>query len=99
MAVFEPEELADRLNAMPKIELHVHLEGAVEAATVWEMSRRNGVPLPAASLAEWQTFFEFRDFSHFLEVYTASVYCIQTPQDFATDLNHEFHLLARQGFS
>jgi adenosine deaminase len=69
---------------MPKIELHVHLEGAIEAATVWEMSRRNGVPLPAASLAEWQTFFEFRDFSHFLDVYTASVYCIQTPQDFAT---------------
>jgi H+/gluconate symporter-like permease len=36
-AIFAPypleNELAHRLNAMPKIELHVHLEGAVEAAT------------------------------------------------------------------
>jgi adenosine deaminase len=86
-AIFAPypleNELAHRLNAMPKIELHVHLEGAVEAATVWEMAQRNGLPLPAASLAEWRTFFEFRDFSHFLEVYTASVHCMQTPQNFA----------------
>ncbi len=76
-------ELAERLNAMPKIELHVHLEGAVEPATIWEMSQRNGVALPAASLAEWQTFFEFRDFDHFLQVYIASARCMQTPQDFA----------------
>ena len=76
-------ELAERLNTMPKIELHVHLEGAVDPATIWEMSQRNGIALPAASLAKWQTFFEFRDFDHFLQVYIASARCMQTPQDFA----------------
>jgi len=75
-------DLSARLEAMPKIELHVHLEGAVDPAAIWEMSRRNRVSLPAASLDEWRTFFEFRDFAHFLQVYTASVHCMHTPLDF-----------------
>ena len=76
-------ELEERLNRMPKIELHVHLEGAVEAASVWEMSQRNRVPLPAHSLSEWQSFFKFRDFNHFLQVYIAAASCMRTPEDFA----------------
>ena len=42
--------LVDRLWAMPKVELHVHLEGATDAATVWELAQRNHVTLPAATL-------------------------------------------------
>lgn len=76
-------ELADRLCTMPKAEIHVHAEGATDAETFYEMAQRNQVNLPAESLEEWKSFFEFRDFSHFIQVYAAAVKCLQTPEDYA----------------
>lgn len=77
------DELIQRLHLMPKIELHVHLEGATDAATVWELAQRNRVTLPAATLEEWQSMYTFRDFNHFIEIYLLAVNCMQTPDDFA----------------
>ena len=77
------EELASRLRAMPKVELHVHLEGATDAATVWELAKRNKVDLPAKTLEAWQGMYAFRDFDHFLDIYRASVNCMRTAEDFA----------------
>lgn len=76
-------ELAARLRAMPKIELHVHMEGASDAATVWELARRNRVNLPAPTLEEWQAMYAFRDFNHFIEIYHLAAACIKTPDDIA----------------
>jgi len=78
----DPALLA-RLRAMPKVELHVHLEGATDAATVWQMAARNGVNLPADSLEEWQSYYSFRDFTHFIEIYQLAGGCMRTPEDFA----------------
>ncbi len=75
-------ELANRIAVMPKIELHVHLEGATSAETIFALAERNGVTLPARSLADWQRFYEFTDFNHFCEVYTAASRCVRTPEDF-----------------
>jgi len=77
------EELAQKIQAMPKVEIHVHLEGATDAETVYHMARRNRVQLPASSLEEWKTFYEFRDFNHFIEVYMLAAACMQTEQDYA----------------
>jgi adenosine deaminase len=76
-------ELAARLRAMPKVELHVHLEGATDAATVWDLAKRNKVTLPAETLEEWRQMYAFRDFNHFLDIYRLSVDCMQTSDDFA----------------
>ncbi len=75
--------LRKRLWDMPKVELHVHLEGATDAATVWELAKRNKVTLPAATLGEWQAMYAFRDFNHFVEIYTKATQCMQTADDFA----------------
>lgn len=77
------EALIDRLRAMPKIELHVHLEGATDAETVWDMAKKNNVSLPAGSLEEWKSLYAFRDFDHFVEIYIQAANCMQTPADFA----------------
>src|SRR3712207_2963603 len=75
--------LADRLRLMPKVEIHVHLEGATDAETVYEMAQKNRVSLPVSSLDEWKSFYKFRDFAHFAEVYITASQCMKTPGDYA----------------
>ncbi|MFM9872835.1 MAG: adenosine deaminase [Fimbriimonadaceae bacterium] len=68
-------------RVMPKVELHVHLEGSIRPETVLRLAERHGVALPADTvegLAEWYTF---RDFPHFVEIYVAVSGCIRTPED------------------
>ena len=77
-----PPELDAWIVAMPKVELHVHLEGAQLPETIWAMAQRNGVTLPAASLEEWKRFYEYRDFAHFIEVYIAASRAMKTARDF-----------------
>jgi len=75
---------------MPKVELHVHLEGAQLPETVWEMARRNDVALPAESLDEWRRWYEYRDFSHFIDVYLAASRAMVSAEDFR-DMTVAFH--------
>lgn len=89
------DALASTLHAMPKIELHVHLEGATDASTVWELARRNNAPLPVHTLADLEKLFVFRDFDHFIEVYLLAVNCMRTPQDYATMVERFFERQAQ----
>lgn len=66
----------------PKIELHVHLEGTVQAGTLLQIARRNGVPLPANSVAGLAALYEFRDFAHFLEMWLLTTRALRTGRDF-----------------
>lgn len=71
----------DELTAMPKADLHVHLVGSAAPHTVAALAARHpgsGVPADAGELA---AFFAFRDFAHFLEVYTAVSHLIRSPED------------------
>lgn len=88
--------LIERLRAMPKAEIHVHIEGATDAETFYQMAQRNRVKLPTASLEEWKAFFEFRSFPHFIEVYTAAAGCLQTPDDYALMIENFFKRQAEQ---
>ena len=58
------------LRAAPKAELHVHLEGTVRPATLFELARRNDVALPFDSVEGLRDWFRFRDFTHFIEAYS-----------------------------
>jgi aminodeoxyfutalosine deaminase len=62
----------------PKIELHVHLEGAVRADTLRAIAARNDYPLPA----DLESLYRFRDFRHFIEVWILTTNALQTEADF-----------------
>jgi aminodeoxyfutalosine deaminase len=71
------------VDALPKVELHVHLIGSASAETVLSLARRHperGVPTSSDSLRE---FYEFRDFPHFLTVYRMVSGLISEPEDIA----------------
>jgi aminodeoxyfutalosine deaminase len=65
---------------LPKVELHVHHVGSASPRVVSELAERHPgvVPSDPDALA---SFFEFRDFAHFIEVYLAVVDLIRTPDD------------------
>jgi adenosine deaminase len=79
----EGAELARRFAAMPKAEIHVHLEGATAPEASYAIARRNGVDLPVSSLEEWRRYFDFRDFPHFIDVYRKTTDTIRTTDDLA----------------
>src|SRR5881296_120011 len=66
----------------PKIELHVHLEGTVRAATLLEIARRNDYPLPADTVEGLAELYHFRDFAHFIEVWILTTNALQKADDF-----------------
>lgn len=72
------------IEAMPKVELHIHLEGAIEPATLLKLAERNGVPLPADTPDGLRAWYEFADFPHFVEVYLAIQSCLRSADDFST---------------
>lgn len=71
------------IRAIPKVELHVHLEGSIRPATLLELARRNDVALPARTLDELRAFYQFTDFAHFIDVYGTIINCLRAPDDFA----------------
>ena len=67
------------LTALPKTDLHVHLEGSIRPQTLVEMAERNGAPLPD-TLAYGR--YSFVDFAHFIRAYTMACECLRRPEDF-----------------
>ncbi|MGZ6390492.1 MAG: adenosine deaminase [Ktedonobacterales bacterium] len=70
------------LKALPKVELHVHLEGSIQPGTLLTLARRNGVTIPASTLDELRDWFAFRNFEHFMEIYLAITQCLRTAEDY-----------------
>lgn len=87
------EGLADFVAAMPKVELHLHLEGSIRPATLLRLARRRGVDLPADDEDGVRRWFRFRDFAHFVEIYVTCCRCLRDPEDFQLVLDE---LLAEQ---
>jgi len=75
--------LEDFVRAMPKVELHVHLEGSIRPTTLLKLAERNNVELPARTLDQLRDFYRFTNFAHFIDVYSVIVRCLQAPEDFA----------------
>jgi aminodeoxyfutalosine deaminase len=71
------------IHAMPKVELHVHLEGTVQPDTLFDLARKNGVTLPVSSVKDLRAWYTFRNFDHFVEIFVAISKCLQTADDFA----------------
>ncbi len=77
----DPVKLQTFITQMPKVELHVHLQGATQPETFLMLARRNGVALPFDTVEGLRQWYSFRDFNQFIEVYIAVCNCVRTPDD------------------
>jgi adenosine deaminase len=73
---------------IPKVELHVHLEGTAPPALVRRIAERNGLRLPEGLLAAPDRF-AWRDFLDFLKTYDLAASVIRTGQDYR-DVTYEY---------
>ena len=74
--------LPDLLCAMPKAELHIHIEGSLEPELIFALAQRNGVSLPYSSVAELREAYAFTNLQSFLDIYYAGASVLITEQDF-----------------
>jgi adenosine deaminase len=88
--------IQDYIQAMPKVELHVHLEGSIRPSTLLRLAERNSVALPASDLDGLREFYRFTDFDHFIQVYFTMSGCLRTVDDYSL-IAYEFGAdMARQ---
>lgn len=67
------------ISSLPKAELHLHLEGSVDPATLLELRKRHGNP---GTLAEVERLYRYDDFTGFLMAFKAVTDDLQTPEDY-----------------
>jgi hypothetical protein len=78
----EGKRLPALLRAMPKAELHIHIEGSLEPELIFALAQRNGVALPYASVEALRAAYAFTDLQSFLDIYYAGASVLLHEQDF-----------------
>ena len=76
------QTLPDLLRAMPKAELHIHIEGSLEPELIFALAQRNGVSLPYANVAELRAAYAFTNLQSFLDLYYAGASVLLHEADF-----------------
>jgi adenosine deaminase len=76
------DRLPGLLLAMPKAELHLHIEGSLEPELIFELAQRNGVRLAYESIDALRAAYAFKDLQSFLDIYYAGASVLLTEHDF-----------------
>ena len=69
-------------NELPKLELHLHLEGTLEPELMFELAKRNSIPLAFSSVKEVKEAYQFSNLQDFLDIYYQGAQVLLHEQDF-----------------
>lgn len=70
------------IQDLPKVELHLHIEGSLEPELLFKLAQRNGISLPYASPEALRTAYDFEDLQSFLDIYYQGANALISEQDF-----------------
>lgn len=76
------DRLPALLRAMPKAELHIHIEGSLEPELIFRLAARNGVALAYPSVDALRAAYAFSDLQSFLDIYYAGASVLLHEADF-----------------
>ena len=68
--------------AIPKAELHIHIEGSLEPELIFALAQRNGLDLPYASVDALREAYAFTNLQSFLDIYYAGASVLLHEADF-----------------
>ena len=77
-----PMNAIELSRAIPKAELHIHIEGSLEPELIFELAQRNGVALAYPSVEALRAAYAFTDLQSFLDIYYAGASVLLKAQDF-----------------
>lgn len=80
--MIEIDLMYDWLNALPKAELHLHLEGSLEPELMFQLAERNRIQLPWDSVETLRQAYAFNNLQEFLDIYYQGANVLHTEQDF-----------------
>jgi len=75
-------DLVALIRRLPKVELHLHIEGSFEPELMFALAQRNGVALPYPSVEALRAAYDFSNLQSFLDLYYAGANVLITEQDF-----------------
>ncbi|EJL29640.1 adenosine deaminase [Novosphingobium sp. AP12] len=76
------QPIAEFIAGLPKAELHVHLEGTLEAELKFELAARNKVDLPYANVEEMRASYVYHDLPSFLSIFYEGSFVLHQEADF-----------------
>lgn len=71
----------DWLNKLPKVELHLHLEGTLEPELMFELAKRNSISLPYRDIDEVKKAYQFNNLQDFLDIYYQGAEVLQSERE------------------
>jgi aminodeoxyfutalosine deaminase len=78
-----PATIPDWLATMPKLEIHVHLEGTMTPEYLVQLVDRHDIEIGINGIDDARAMFDYRDFTHFIETFTTCSDCLKTADDLA----------------
>lgn len=76
------QDLIAYAAALPKAELHLHIEGSLEPEMLFKLAQRNKVDIPFKSVDEIRAAYEFSNLQDFLDIYYQGMSVLLTEEDF-----------------
>lgn len=70
------------IEGLPKVELHLHIEGSLEPELMFALAKRNGIAIPFRSVEEVAAAYDFSNLQDFLDIYYQGMNVLQKEQDF-----------------
>ncbi|HEY1817524.1 MAG TPA: adenosine deaminase [Kofleriaceae bacterium] len=71
------------ISRLPKVELHLHIEGTLEPELMFRLAQKHGAKLPYQSVDEVRAAYKFGDLQSFLDLYYAGCAVLRDRADFA----------------
>ena len=77
-----PQSMDAFIHGIPKAELHIHIEGALEPELMFEIAAKNNFSLPFESVADIRRAYKFEDLQSFLDIYYQGAQVLIDEDDF-----------------
>jgi len=75
-------DLESFIRALPKAELHLHIEGSLEPEMVFDLAKKHGVKLKYPTVEALRAAYDFQDLQSFLDIYYAGADVLRDADDF-----------------